>query len=248
VSVPGRVVALEGPSGAGKSTAASRLAPRLGGIRLAEAYRRLRPTPSLALGTPRELAGLEARLLHEELRRYVEARRLADRGRVVVVDTGFLGPISYSRALVALGLAPPSLVGRLVHRAGQALAHGRWGFPDLTIYLSVGDRELRRRVATDPVGHPPAWAARHSAAGRIERTLYRQVLAPLLGPHFVSVPASGSPAGVVRRAVRAWRDGPGEPVPDALARRALRAIARGALPTAPARPGAAGSASPVGNR
>jgi thymidylate kinase len=244
VSSGGRVVALEGASGAGKSTAARRVARSLGGVRLAEAYRRLRPVPSLALGTPTALARLEARLLREEARRYVEARRCADGGRTVIADTGFLGPLSYSRALVALGLAPASLPGPLFHAADRRLTAGRWGLPDLIVYLSVPERTLRQRVADDARGHPRTWADRHAAAGRIERLLYARALAPCLGPHLVMVRASGPPADVARRIVRTVRARPAGPVDRALARTVLRALARYPLPV----PSAGRPAPVLGNR
>src|SRR5579863_7292459 len=92
-----RIVALEGTSGVGKSRVARALAlPGSGTVLLPEAYDRLDPAPSLAVPDRRALWGVEARLLRAEVGRYREALRWRGQGRVVIADTGFLGPLTYS--------------------------------------------------------------------------------------------------------------------------------------------------------
>jgi len=211
-------VAIEGPSGAGKSTAAVGVAAALRAELLPEAYARLDPRPSLAFDSDRALARLEARLLEAEARRYLRAGSWGGPGPVVA-DTGFLGPLTYPWALVRTGGAGAGVLPPLLRRAARLARSGRWGLADLTVYLATSARERRRRVASDPSGHPPDLAARHEAVGRWEETLYRRRVAPRLGERFRVVDADAAPAVVVRRvlaAVRAPRRAPPPSLPDVL--------------------------------
>lgn len=212
---PARIIALEGPSGAGKSRAARELADRLpGALLLPEAFQRLSPRPSLAVPTRATLLAVERRLFREELRRWREAQEARARGRPVVADTGFLGPLTY-----ALGLAEldPSrnVVAALRAAAGRAVRNRALGLPDLTVYLSSAEATRARRVASDPAGHPALLHPRHTAVGRREARLWLQRWGPRLGPRFRRV-ASGGPTGAYVGRIERWLaapDGPGPLAP-----------------------------------
>ncbi len=201
----GAVVAVEGPSGAGKSRAVAGAARRLDAVVLAEAYDRLRPPPPLVWRGPAELLRLERRLLREEARRYREARALAAGGRLVLADTGFLGPLTYVLGLATLRRAPPAVLDALRRDAAALAADGRWGTPDAVVYLQTPERERTRRAAGDPRGHPAALRARHRAVGRVERRFYRTRLAPRYGRRWRVVSGRGPPAAVATRVARAAR-------------------------------------------
>jgi hypothetical protein len=174
------IVAVEGPSGAGKTTAVSALARAPRWTSLEEAYYRLRPRPSLRLGSPAHLRALELLLLEEEARRFGEALEAAKSGRTVVADTGFLGPVSYTAGLFVLGATSPGALRAVVRRARQLALRQRLGVADLTVRLSVPAATRRVRTVADPTGHPRTFAARHEAVGRIETDL----LGPALSRSF----------------------------------------------------------------
>lgn len=197
----------------------------MGAPLLAEAYCDLRPRPSLAVRSASELERLELRLLDAEARRFRRAVRRARSGQDVLLDTGFLGPLTYTAALVRRGLASLPLLERLGARAELLLGEGRWGLPDLILYLETPAGERARRVAGDPVGHPRSLAARHEAAGRLEHELYRRRLAPRLGRRLRWVPGGGPPGAVTERLLRALARRPIRPTGPAIARAILRALA-----------------------
>lgn len=196
----GRLVALEGPSGIGKSTTARLLHERQGWGMLAEAFDRLQPPPSLEFGSVAELVAIEERLLDEECRRFREARGRCRRGEDVVADTGFLGPLTYTAGLVALGRSPPSALSTVRAAVEARLARGELGGPDGTIYLELTPSELRRRSSTDPHGLPEALAARHRAVARFERRSYFEALARRWPGRVVILPASADPPTLAQRA------------------------------------------------
>ncbi len=196
------MIAVEGPSGAGKSEAVRRAAATLGAVALPEAVERLRPRPSIDFRSLTELRRLERRLLDEEGRRFRDARRLAGQGRVVLADTGFLGPISYTAGLVELGLAPRPLLDELIARAAESAVGGAWGLPDVVVVLRTPARLRQRRAASDPLGHPAALRARHERVGRREARRLRAALAPVLGREFRSISGTGRPEDVAARLVR----------------------------------------------
>jgi hypothetical protein len=205
--VPARpsIIALEGPSGAGKTTVARAAHRTFGWDLLPEAYDRLDPAPSLTFSSPSTLLALEGRLVTEERRRYREARALRWHGRSVVADTGFLGPLTYTAGLVALGLAPRRVLERLVASARRSEGAGPLGVPDATVYLDVPGPVLRARLAHDPVGHPAALVRRHRAVGRFERRLYVERFPAIAPGRIAVVPGLGRPevvAARVRAAVR----------------------------------------------
>ncbi|HTT15444.1 MAG TPA: AAA family ATPase [Thermoplasmata archaeon] len=205
----GAIVALEGASGSGKTTASTLVAQRLGGWVVAEAWQRLGRAPSLSFRSPSELLRLETDLLVEEGRRYQEARRLADRGRLVVADTGFLGPMAYTSGLVARKFAPARVLPPLLRTVRAWASDGRWGMPDLTVYLVTDARTRRRRVSGDPRGHPAELAERHEAVGRWERSWFLRRLAPVLGSRFRLATGVGTPLEVARGVARVMHGIPG---------------------------------------
>lgn len=227
------LIALDGPSGAGKTTVAREAARAFGWLYLPEAYARLEPPPSLRFSSTRELVGLERLLLVEEARRYREARAELGRGRTVVGDTGFLGPLTYAAGLVALGEAPRAAFGEL-RRFVERLGRRAPGLPDVLVYLDVPPRLRRSRVANDPRGHPHLLAALHEAVGREERRFYLGAAARLLGRRFVRLPGQGGTERVARRLGEAVRNLVPWPAPRDLPKELLDALDRLARP--PGRP------------
>jgi len=196
---PGRVIAIEGPSGAGKSTVARTAARSFGWVLLPEAFDRLDPPPDLRFRNPAQLLDTERSLLDEERRRYQEASERRRRGETVVADTGFLGPITYTAGLVALGAAPRS-TWRTVRRFAEGPARsGPVGLPDLVVYLDVPSATRRRRAASDAERHPADLRQRHRAVGRVERRFYRDLAAHGAPGQVLFVRASGSPRALAGR-------------------------------------------------
>ncbi len=198
------VVALEGPSGAGKSRVAGALASRFGWAVVAEAVDRLDPAPSLAFRGDDELLGLERALLNEDARRFATARELALH-KTVVVDTGFLGTLSYTAGLVAAGAARPTTLRRLVGRARTLARTGRLGVPDLSVYLSVAPSVIARRLRASPVRHPVELRGRHARVGRFEFDTVRPWLDRVLPARVVTLRATGTPAAIASRIERRSR-------------------------------------------
>lgn len=205
MELPAILIALEGPSGAGKTTVARAVAGRTGAEFLPEAFALLSPAPSLEYSGPDELFELERILLVEERRRFRRALAARRRGRPVVADTGFFGPLTYTAGLVALGLAPRSVLVRLLREAGRRSREGPIGAPDLVVYLDVPESVLWRRAAHDPVGHPRGLFSRHLAVGRRERTFYRQALSRVLPDRVRVISAVGSSVAVAQRVVERAR-------------------------------------------
>jgi AAA domain len=193
------LVAVEGASAAGKTTAVTAAARRRGWTALPEAYRRLDPPPSLEFRNAKEVAALERRLLDEEARRYAEARALVRDGATVLADTGFLGPLTYTWALVSMGATPRSSLVGLIDAARSLRARRRWGLPDAVVYLDTPKAVRAARTRRDPAGPTARLAARHAHVGDRERGFYRERLAPLLGPAFASVSGDASASVVARR-------------------------------------------------
>lgn len=193
----GRLIAVEGPSAAGKTTLVRRAARSLGWCALGEAFDRLDPVPSLEYGSSQQLRLLEGKLLAEEARRYREARRQCARGHTVLADTGFLGPITYTRGLVALDLAPTSVARSLERKARSLLQRGVLGIPDLTVYLDLSTNERRRRARADPDRHPLALFRRHTTVGRLERAYYVTTFAAALPDRFRTLSGRREPRTLV---------------------------------------------------
>jgi len=195
------VVALEGPSASGKTTVSSVLARRYRWARIDEAFDRLRPRPGLRFGSQAELAALELRLLDEEARRFRDAQTLALRGRVVVADTSFLDPVTYTVGLLLLGLATPATFRTVVRHARSLARQGRLGLPDLTIRLAVSAAIRRDRAAGSPARHPRAFRARHEAVGQVEEAFLVPWWAAR-SPGRVRVVRAGAPASPTAERVR----------------------------------------------
>lgn len=222
----GSIVAIEGPSAAGKSRLLAEIARRRPVRPLPEAFDRLRPRPSLRFGSPDALLRLELRLLAEEARRYRLARGWAEAGELVLLDSGTLGPLTYTVGLVRLGRAPASVLPPLFAAARRLARKGAWGLPDRIVYLEVPRSERARRARSDPVGHPKDLDRRHAEIGRVERRMYRRDLAPILADRLRFVSGNGAPEEVARRVERRLLEGPSSSPGASVGGRVLRALAR----------------------
>ncbi len=233
----------------------SRVAERTGWPLLAEAWRRLRPLPPLGYRTARELLALERSLLREERRRWSEALDRAKAAPVVLLDTGFLGPLTYTWGLSRFDPRAARVLPTLLGEARRSFRRGAWGMPDLTLYLDTPLPVARRRAARAPMSHPVAWRARHAAVGYVERAFWLGTFSGL-APGALRVLDGRDPlarlAGRVRsEAARARRrPTPRDPTPllRALGRAAPLDVGRPGPPRAPpgspARPGKPLSAPP----
>jgi hypothetical protein len=201
-----RIVALEGMSGIGKSRVARALVSAGTSVALLpEAVDRIPSPPSLAVPDRRRLWAVERRLFHEEQHRYRRALELRGRGHLVVADTGFLGPLTYSVGLARID-RHRDVVAPLRAEYERATIDGRIGLADLTILLDASPATRRRRVARDPVGHPPELRRRHATVGRFEHRLWTGPLGAALGPRFRRISAAGPVATVAERVRAAWED------------------------------------------
>lgn len=195
----GRLVAVEGASAAGKTTLVRSAARALGWEPLPEAYDRLDPAPSLEFASQRELLRIEATLLAEEARRYRWARRCCAGGRTVLADTGFLGPVTYTVGLVALGRVPTAAGRSVVGNARSLLRRNSLGIPDLTVYLGTTAAERRRRAEADRLHHPASLDSRHEAVARVERRFFETALPRALPNRFRTMEARASARALVPR-------------------------------------------------
>ncbi|HYK93633.1 MAG TPA: AAA family ATPase [Thermoplasmata archaeon] len=171
---PGPILAIEGPSAVGKTTLSRAVARALGGRVVPEAFRRLRPAPSLEPESTSALERLELQLLREEARRSRVAQYQARGGRPVVLDTGFLGPYTYTEGLA---WTRPHLDARraVLERTVKDLEAGRLVIPTLTVYLDAPLRTRRQRARADPGGHPVRLRRRHERVSAFERRFWREV-------------------------------------------------------------------------
>lgn len=227
------IVALEGSSGVGKSTLAAAVAERYGWPVVAEAADRLEPPPSLAFRTEEELLRLERQLLSEDARRFAAARELARRYDGVLVDTGFLGTVTYTAGLVSLGRARPRTFARLVGAARALATRGRLGVPDLSVLLEASAPTVARRLRSSLVRHPVRLQPRHAAVGRFEARVAVPWLRRQLPGRVVSIRASGAPRELAERVVRRARRVAPIPGP---CRAAARLLQRGASDLVESRP------------
>jgi len=195
----GRIIAVEGPSAAGKTSVVRAAAHAFGWRAVPEAFDRIDPPPSLRFRTSQELLTLERTLLAEEGRRYQEAVEGRRRGRTVIADTGFLGPLTYTAGLVRLGDAAPKVLEALRSLVDGPEPSFRLGLPDGIVYLDVPSRVRRRRSLGDPVRHPEEFRERHEAVARIERRFYRALARGLLSGRVRFVSGTGTPERVASR-------------------------------------------------
>ncbi|MCI4344139.1 MAG: ATP-binding protein [Thermoplasmata archaeon] len=188
-STPARrpaMVAIEGLSGSGKTTLVRALGGSPGFRTIAEGYDRLRRRPSLRFRDRTQLLRLELELLEEDLQRYDEARRAREGGRTVVLDTDFLGPLTYVAGLACQIDPKWNVLVPIVERLRSALDTGGWGLPDRYVYLAVEPRVALQRAAEAGVSHPASLRGRHDRVGRWERSFFLRRL-PLLLPGRVEV-------------------------------------------------------------
>lgn len=194
------IVSIDGPAAAGKSSVVARVASRRGWIPIAEAFERIEPAPSLRFSSARELERLERGLLEDDGRRWRTARSLTARGLTVVTDTGFLGPLTYTAGLVALGLAPRSTLDAIVARGRAMARRARWGMPDAIVYLAASRSVRRARGRRDWRWRPAELERRHEAVGAWEERFYRGPLAGVLRQRLFVVPGVG-PLDAIARSV-----------------------------------------------
>jgi thymidylate kinase len=197
--MPGRIVVVEGPSGAGKSTLVRAVVKSFGWTALPEAFDRLSPRPDLTVPTEAALLRTEQALAREELRRSKEAHRLRSAGHLVIADTGFAGPLTYTAGLIHEGWAAPAVFAKVRRFATPSDTAGPWTWPDLLVYLDVPAATARDRAVRDPERHPPELVGRHAAVAGFERAFYRDLgqRFPAAGIRFVR--PTESPASVAER-------------------------------------------------
>ncbi len=218
----GIVVAIEGASAAGKSSVVRAARAAYGWSALSEAFERLDPRPSLAFASPRALLATERRLLREEGRRSREANRERARGDVVVADTGFWGPLTYTAGLVALGLAERSVLAAL---GEDASARGALPcVPDLVVYLDASATGRHERARRDRGTHPAALEPRHAAVGAFERSFFVRTVPRVLPGAIRRIRAVGSPEELADRLRRVVADLPRAPGPSPEPRAVARAV------------------------
>ncbi|MFZ0698899.1 MAG: hypothetical protein WAN74_01720 [Thermoplasmata archaeon] len=198
----GAIVAVEGPSAAGKSAVASAAGALRAGATLPEAYVRLGRRVPLEYRSSTQLVRIERRLLREDVRRWHEARRVAGRGRTVYLDTGVLGTLTYTWGLVELGRAGPAALDAILGSVDRAVRAGRIGLPDRTAFIDTPPALRRRRARRSPEGHPARSDDLHARVGRLERSLWLDRWARLLGDRLVRIDGSESMARIAHRLVR----------------------------------------------
>jgi thymidylate kinase len=214
------VVAIEGPSGAGKTTLVEALAAVKGYATIAEAFDRLPRRPSLRFRSVTELLALERLLLAEDVRRYGEAVRKRAGVDTVVVDTDFLGTVTYVLGLVRQVDARWNVVPPLLETIREALGARAWGIADRYLYLATPPRTALQRAAAAAASHPAELRDRHDRVGRWEREFFLRRL-PLLLPGRVDVLAGGEPVPDLVREVHVRL---GRAVPSATREDALRVV------------------------
>jgi hypothetical protein len=213
------------------------LARVLGADLLPEAFDRLLPHPSLSFSGPAELERLERRLLREEVDRFRIAERARRQGRTVVLDTGFLGPLTYTAVLARNDERYRPVLERVAREVEQLVRAGSLGVPSIVLYLDLDERSVARRAARAPRSHPIEWRERHRAVAAGERRLWTREYPGILPGRLGVVRASGPPVGVVARLLPRLSRLRGEP-PVTLPRtlRVVRAFAGLPIPPSPARP------------
>jgi thymidylate kinase len=218
------IVAIEGPSGSGKSTVSTAVARLLGFRRIPEAFERIRPEPSLRFSSPESLRRIEHRLVEDETQRFTLARGIRSSGSPVVLDTGFVGPLTYVWGLRSLS-GYPDVVASVRLELEAAARDGRWGLPDVSVFLDVPLAERRRRIARARSTHPADLEERHRAVGAVERTLWTHRFPRLLPGRVLRIDGRPPVNEVVHRIDRELRRLPARTPPGPEdARRVLRSF------------------------
>jgi hypothetical protein len=201
-------IALEGPSGVGKTTLLRGLVRESGRGGLAEAYDSVGHPPSLEYRSPEELRGIELELVRLDLARFAEATRLRRSGELLYLDTGFLGPLTYSLGIAKTMGIRWDVSSDVIGIVSERLSRGAWGIPDLTLYLDADPVVVASRASGSPETHPPRLAARHAVVGAWERRCWKETISAAAPDRVAVVPADGSIPAVVRRILETVRRSP----------------------------------------
>lgn len=216
-------VALEGPSGVGKTSVVRALAGRTGRTELAEAYDSVVDVPSLEFDTRADLLRIERRLVTLELRRFRAATGFRTRGVPLVLDTGFLGPLTYSMGLREELGSGWDVVDDIRRQFTRAAGTGDWGIPDLTLYLEAPAATIRERTLSAPATHPLHLTERHARVARRERVYWLERVARAVPGRVLRVDATGDVEATVDRILRRLRETALRPRPTNGAARAVLA-------------------------
>ena len=200
--IDGPLIAVEGPSRVGKSSIVREVGTLRGWPIVREAFDLIDPPPSLDFRSGDELLAIEARLVEEESRRYLEARRLAAHGQPVLLDTGFFGPLTYTIGLRTLGLAPATAPARVAAHLRRRWRRRAWGVPDAHVWLSAPSTTLSRRWSRSPNRPPRVVVERHWAVARVERRVLAAEVRPRMPSRVAFLPADGPIARTGERLAR----------------------------------------------
>jgi thymidylate kinase len=216
-------IALEGPSGSGKTTLARALGDRLGWPVLAEAYRRRTGPRSIAFATKRELVQVERRLVSEDFRRFRETKKILASGEGVILDTDFLGPLTYSWGLRENVDPRWDAVLEVREKLAAGLRKKVWGLADFYLYLDVPNTIIARRLNRSTASHPRAFRDRHAQVGVAERAFFLHEF-PRLAPRRILRWKGRRPVAQAVPAILGAleRIGPVRPATPSLAARVLR--------------------------
>jgi thymidylate kinase len=230
--IPPVLLAFEGPSGVGKTTLSRLLSDQLNWPLIPEAYGRLRPPKTLTFRTASELWRIEARLIEEDCRRYAEARRLRRTDSGVILDTDFLGPLTYSWGIAARMDAKFDIVEKVRRRLIEAQARREWGLADLYVYLDAPAALVAKRAASSPADHPTGLQERHEKVGQAERILFQDRLSRLLPGRVITLRARDRPERLLERLVaRLQRRGSVGVISPAQSRKVLATLGRSPMDT-----------------
>jgi hypothetical protein len=214
-------VAFEGPSGVGKTSLVRALEERTGRRSLPEAYDSAADAPSLEFGTRTELRKIERALVTLEIERFRSAARFRARGVPLLLDTGFVGPLTYSMGLREV-LGPDwDVVGEIAEEFERAASSASWGIPDLTVYLDAPAAVVSKRARGASSSHPARLTGRHARVASYERTYWLQRIDRAVPGRLVRVSARGEMATTVDRILPELRRAGSLPPPTAAEARAV---------------------------
>lgn len=142
-------------------------------------------------------------LLLEDARRFREARAAAANGSTVVLDTDFVGTLSYVWGLACAVDPKWNVLPALAATAREMHQRGAWGLADRYYYLDVTPEAAVRRAKGARSRHPVDWASRHAAVGAAERAFWLGSRIPEFSDRVVRVDANSSVERVVAAISRA---------------------------------------------